>query len=196
MLQRRQGPNCQEGEEGEGGRERGAPLSSAPPPSQPESPQLWGRWRRMVEEAERWVEEARWLEEVGRSPSLSPTWQLAPDGCRGRAMCFGGGASCKEALPYYGRQSPPEGIPQGWEGKEDQEVTGLAQLLFERSGSSKRALSSSLGNSFLTASPWDSPSSGQNRYLLPREHHYMLAGGSRSISGWSHGRCQPLYHTH
>ena len=32
---------------------------------------------KMLEEAERWVEKARWLEEVGRSPSLLPTQQLA-----------------------------------------------------------------------------------------------------------------------
>ena len=31
----------------------------------------------MLEEMVRWVEEARWLEEVGRSPSSSPTQQLA-----------------------------------------------------------------------------------------------------------------------
>ena len=47
---------------------------------------------------------------------------VGPDGCGGRAICFGRGASQEEALPYHGRQSPPEGIPQGWEGKEDQEV--------------------------------------------------------------------------
>ena len=41
MLQRRQGPNCQEGEEGEGGRERGAPSTVHHPP-QPESPHLQG----------------------------------------------------------------------------------------------------------------------------------------------------------
>ena len=32
---------------------------------------------KMVEEAKRQVEEARWLEDVGRSPSSSPTQQLA-----------------------------------------------------------------------------------------------------------------------
>ena len=32
---------------------------------------------KMLEEAERWVEEARWLEDVGRSPSSLPTQQLA-----------------------------------------------------------------------------------------------------------------------
>ena len=47
---------------------------------------------------------------------------VGPDGYRGQAICFGRGDSQEEALPYCGRQSPLEGIPQGWEGKEDQEV--------------------------------------------------------------------------
>ena len=47
---------------------------------------------------------------------------VGPDGCGGWAICFRRGASQEEALPYHGRQSPLEGIPQGWEGKEDQEV--------------------------------------------------------------------------
>ena len=33
-----------------------------------------------------------------------------------------GGASQEEALPYHGRQSPPEGVPHGQKSKEDQEV--------------------------------------------------------------------------
>ena len=39
---------------------------------------------------------------------------VGPDGCRGRAICFGGGASLEEAPTYHGRQSPPEGISLGW----------------------------------------------------------------------------------
>ena len=51
---------------------RRPPLQCTTHP-QPESPHPQGRWRRMVEEAERQVEEARWLEDVGRSPSSLPT---------------------------------------------------------------------------------------------------------------------------
>ena len=46
-----------------------------------------------------------------------------PDGCGGWAIYAGcGGASQEEALTNHGRQSPPEGIPPGWKGEEDQEV--------------------------------------------------------------------------
>ena len=76
----------------------------------------------MVEEAERQVEEARWLEEVGRSPSSLPTQQLAQMAAEAGPSVFGEEPAEKEASPYSGRQSPLEGIPQGWEGKEDQEV--------------------------------------------------------------------------
>ena len=41
---------------------------------------------------------------------------VGPDGCGGWAICFGGGASQEEALPYHGRQRPPEGVPQGQKG--------------------------------------------------------------------------------
>ena len=41
---------------------------------------------------------------------------VGPDGCRGGAICFRGGAGQEEALPYHGRQSPPEGVPQIWRG--------------------------------------------------------------------------------
>ena len=45
-----------------------------------------------------------------------------PDGCRGWAICLGGGACPKEALPYNWGKGPTEGVPEGREGKEDQEV--------------------------------------------------------------------------
>ena len=48
---------------------------------------------------------------------------VGPDGCRGQAIYLGlGGASQEEAPTDHGRQSHPEGISQGWKGKEDQEV--------------------------------------------------------------------------
>ena len=39
---------------------------------------------------------------------------VGPDGYRGQAICFEGGASQEEAPTYHGRQSPLEGIPPGW----------------------------------------------------------------------------------
>ena len=76
----------------------------------------------MMEEAERQVEEARQLEDVGRSLSSLPTRQLAQMAGGGQAICFGGGASPEEAPTYCGRQSPLEGISLGWKSKKDQEV--------------------------------------------------------------------------
>ena len=59
--------------------------------------------------------------------------------------------------------------------------TGLAQFLFGRSGSSKRAHSSLFGNSPLTVSLRDSPRSGQIWLALPGECYYMPAGSCRGI---------------
>ena len=44
---------------------------------------------KMLEEAERWVEEARWLEDVGRLPSLFPTQQLAQMAVEARPSALG-----------------------------------------------------------------------------------------------------------
>ena len=46
------------------------------------------------------------LEVVGRSPLSSPTQQLAQDGCRGWAICFGRGACLKEVPPTIGGKAP------------------------------------------------------------------------------------------
>ena len=56
-------------------RREGGPLPCAPP-SPAKKPSPMREVEKMLEEAERWVE-ARWLEEVGRSPSSLPTQQLA-----------------------------------------------------------------------------------------------------------------------
>ena len=76
----------------------------------------------MLEEMVKWVEEAG---QAGGGVAITiiianPT--VGPDGCRGRAICLGGGACPKEALPYHQGQGPTEGVPKGREGKEDQEV--------------------------------------------------------------------------
>ena len=58
----------------------------------------------------------------GKIPIIIANPTVGPDGCGGQAICFGGGASEEEAPPYCGRQSPPEGVPQGQKSKEAQEV--------------------------------------------------------------------------
>ena len=62
------------------------------------------------------------MEEVGRSIIIIANLTVGPDGCRGWAICLGGGACQKEAPPYCQRQGPTEGVPEGRKGKEDQEV--------------------------------------------------------------------------
>ena len=98
------------------------PLSPVHYPSPARKPSPAREVEKMLEEAERGVEEARWLEDVGRSPLSLPTQQLAQIAAEASPSGFGGGASLAETLTYHGRQSPPEGISPGWKSKEDQEV--------------------------------------------------------------------------
>ena len=58
----------------------------------------------------------------GKVPVIIANPTVGPDGCRGWAICFGGGASLEEALTNHGRQSPLEGISPGWKSQKDQEV--------------------------------------------------------------------------
>ena len=60
----------------------------------------------MVEEAERWVEEARLLEEVGRSPSLSPTQQLAQMATEARPSVLGEEPAKRKLCPTMGGKAP------------------------------------------------------------------------------------------
>ena len=121
---------------------------------------------------------------------------VGPDGCRGGAICFGsGGASQEEALTYHGKQSPPELIPPGWKGQEDQEVPAWHSCSLRDLAVPKEHWAPCWETPLLMISPQDSPRSWQVWLVLPREHHHMPAGSCRSTHGWSHGRCQPLCHT-
>ena len=60
----------------------------------------------MVEEAERQVEEARWLEEVGQSPSLSPTRQLAQMAAEARPSVLGEEPVKRKLHPTMGGKAP------------------------------------------------------------------------------------------
>ena len=71
------GSPFQRGEESSGGEGMEAPSPvHHPSPARKPSPTREVE-KKQMEEAERQVEEARWLENVGRSPSLLPTQQLA-----------------------------------------------------------------------------------------------------------------------
>ena len=60
----------------------------------------------MVEEAERQVEEARWLEDVGRSPSSLPTQQLAQMAVEARPSALGEEPVRRKLCPTVGGKAP------------------------------------------------------------------------------------------
>ena len=60
----------------------------------------------MVEEAERQVEEARWLEEVGRSPLSLPTQQLAQMAAEARPSALGEEPVRRKLCPTVGGKAP------------------------------------------------------------------------------------------
>ena len=151
--------------------------------------------KKMLEEAERWVEEARWAGGCGKVAIIIANLTVGPDGCRGWAICFGVGASLEEAPTYHGRQSPLEGISPGWQSQEDQEVPAWHSCSLGDLAVPKQHWAPYQETPLLMVSLWDSPWSGQIWSALPREHNNMPAGSCRSIFGWSHGRCQPLHHT-
>ena len=76
----------------------------------------------MLEEMVRWIGGGWMAGGGGAIPVIITNPTVGPDGCRGWAICLGGGACPKEALPYRQGQGPMEGVPKGREGKEDQEV--------------------------------------------------------------------------
>ena len=136
-----------QGAEERAGRERMEAPSPVHHPSPAKKPSPMREEEKRMEEAEKQVEEARWLEDVGRSLSSLPTQQLAqmameagPSDLEGRSQS--GGSS---DLPWEAK--PPRRNSSGLVKWRRPGSTGLAQLLFKRSGSSRRALNSSSGNS-------------------------------------------------
>ena len=101
---------------------------------------------KMVEEAERWVEEARQLEDVGRSLLSLPTQQLAQMAAEARPSAWGRSQSGGSSDLLWVAKPPRRNFSR-LEKLKRPGSTGLAQLLFGRSGSSKRAPSSLSGNS-------------------------------------------------
>ena len=122
------------------------PPSPVHHPSPAKKPSPAREVEKMVEEAERWVEEARWLEDMGRLPSLSPTWQLAQMAAEARPSTLGEEPVKRKLCPTMGGKAPGRSSSR-LEKLKRPGSTSLAQLLFRRSGSSKRAPSSLSGNS-------------------------------------------------
>ena len=101
-----------------------------------------------MEEAEKWVEEARRLEAVGRSLSSLLTQQLAQMAAEAGPSALGKEEPVRRKLqPTVGGKAPQKEFPPGWNGQKDQEVLAWHSCSSRDSGSSKRALSSSSGNS-------------------------------------------------
>ena len=70
----------------------------------------------------RWITKAEQLEGWGRhrhhcQPNSWPRWLQ-----RLGHLCWVGRSTQEEVPIYHGRQSPPEGIPHGWQSQENLEV--------------------------------------------------------------------------
>ena len=75
-------------------------------PSPAKKPSPTREVEKMLEEAERQVEEARWLEDVGRSPSSSPTQQLAQMAAEARPSALGEEPVRRKLYPTVGGKAP------------------------------------------------------------------------------------------
>ena len=98
------------------------PPSSVHHPSPARKPSPTSEVQKMLEEAERQVEEARQLEDVGRSPLSLPTQQLAQMAAEAGLSALGEELVRKKLHPTVGGKGPQKGVPQGWKSQEDQEV--------------------------------------------------------------------------
>ena len=148
------------------------------------------------EELNKRMEEAEWLEQVGRSQELLPTQQLAQMAAEaGLSMLDGDEPAQKKLWPTMGGKAPWKEFLQATLLKKAPKVpTG-------DSGSSwdlpvpKEHRAVYLQKALLTASSWNSPRGRQIWPVLPGACHLVSAGSCGGIFGWAHGRCKPLHHT-
>ena len=124
--------SCKGGRKGEGG-----PIAGAPPTLATEAPP-------QAEEIMRRITEAGKLKGVGRSPLSLPTWQLAQ--MAGPSTLGKEEPARRKLQPTVGGKPPRRNSSRLVRSRRPGS-TSLAQLLFERSGGSKRAQSSSFRNS-------------------------------------------------
>ena len=82
------------------------PPSPVHHPSQARKPPPAREVEKTLEEAERQVEEARWLEEVGRSPSSLPTQQLAQMAAEAGPSVSGEEPAKRKLHPTMGGKAP------------------------------------------------------------------------------------------
>ena len=123
-----------------GGDTEKALITSAPPTPVKEAPS-------QVEKIMRRIVQVGQLKGVGRSPSSLLTQQLAQIAVEAGPSTLGGEEPARRKLqPTMGGKAPQKEFLHGGRLRRPGS-TGLAQLLFGRSSGSKRAQSSSFGNS-------------------------------------------------
>ena len=132
------------GEEGGSHREMAPSPVHHPSPAKSSSPAR--EVVQVLEEMTRWVEEASRLEAVGRSPSSSPTRQLAQMATEAQPSVLGGSLpKGNSVLPLEAR---PHGRNSGRQGRSKRPgSTSLARLPSARCGGIKRVLNSLFGSS-------------------------------------------------
>ena len=142
--------------------------------------------KRQMEEAEKWVEEARRLEDVGRSPSCHcwpnswPRWLWRLDHLLWLRRSQSGGSS--DLL--LGGKAPQKEFLQAGKVKNTRKYQPGTVALWEIQAVPKEHWGPHQETPLLAVSPWDSPRSGQVWLVLQREHHHMPAG-SCSKHMWS-----------
>ena len=135
------------------------PPSPVHHPSPAKKPSPMREEEKRLEEAERWVEEARQLEDVGRSPLSLPTWQLAQMAAEAGPSALGEEPVRRNLHPTVGGKAPQKS--SSWpESKEDQEVLAWPSCPLGDMAVPKEHRAPYQETPLLTASPWDSPSSG------------------------------------
>ena len=143
-----------------------------------------------------WVEEVSRLVEVGWSPSLLPTQQLAQMAVEAGPSALGEEPAWRKLCPTIGGKAPQkEFLKAGKVKKTRKYQPGTVALckIWQYQKSTELLI---LKLPFSRLVPWDCPRSWQNRHVLPGEHHHMPAGSCRGIFGVSFGRCQPMCHPH
>ena len=188
------GPEVERGVEGPSRERMEAPFSHAPPIPSQSLPRR--EVEKQMEEAEKCVEEVRRLENVGRSPSSSPTQQLAQMAVEAGPSMLGQEEPVRRKLwPTVGGKAPQKEFLQAGKVKKTRKYQPGTVALWEIQWFQKSTKLLIRKLPLLVVSLQGSPWSRQIWLELPREHHHMPAGSCRSIYGWSHGRCQPLCHT-
>ena len=122
-------------------KEKGPP-SPVHHPSPAKQPSPMREVEQAMDEAERQVEEARWLEEVGRSPSSLPTQQLAQMAAEAGPSVLGEEPAARKLCPTMGGKAPQKEFLKAGKVKKPRKYQPGTVALCMRSGSFKRALSS------------------------------------------------------